>query len=102
MQDSKVVHKEIVEVYFNKEYELKLLSTEDMKPSVNVVVFYTERGQIIHDELTINFVERDESFVRALSMFLKCEFNILQLYFLVGLAYISRGPCTRRKLFDKC
>lgn len=65
MQDSKVVHKEIVEVYFNKEYELKLLSTEDMKPSVNVVVFYTERGQIIHDELTINFVERDESFVRA-------------------------------------
>lgn len=102
MQDSKIVYKKIiVEAYYNKEYKLEILSTEDMKPSVNVVVFYSKPGQIIHDELTINFVERAESFVRAFSMFLQSEVNILQ-FFLVGLAYISRGPSTKRKLFDKC
>lgn len=65
MQGSKVVFSNTYDGIFDTQYEFSFLSTDEMKPAVNVVVYYVlESNQIIHDELKIDFDDAAKSSVR--------------------------------------
>lgn len=76
MQGSKIVFSQTFDAIFNTEFEFSFPSTDEMKPTVNVVVYYVpESNQIIHDELKIDFVDKTESSVRICS-----KYNKMKLY----------------------
>lgn len=49
---------------FDSEADILFALTEEMKPSVNLIVYFVhESGEIIHDELKIEFEESDQDYV---------------------------------------